>query len=528
MPGNETGTDIYPDSSTDIDALADLSPETFRPVFEMRYPTLDKSDTRRPFYRVIMRFLYAQAQIPRDWSTVWEIREHVATRLRQREYTDEECERDLAYLKENRNVIDQARSLEGRPYTLEEFNRGRMVYQITQTSMEIERLLLSLEQKATTRASIDQSLLQSLWVQLENLRAAMEERPKNPEQNFILNRVHRSWDDAFTSFIKLRNNAVDFHNALHQIRPEQIEDLRAFANYKELLIHNLQGFINDLLLYAPRIRGVVEEIERAGKLDPMVADLTTARTRYIASAAPPDPARTRAEVAQQINSLRSWFQPGGSVDLLRSATQDSVRVILNLMTRLVARHRVRMSRQRDLETIARRFQQCATAEDAHRVASRSLGWANPRHMQGVPPPPGSEQEALPPWAAQPRMEFLQARSRGPKARGETAPVRDVAAEQARIIAEEQLRRRALAAQWDALFEDGEIKIGDLNVEDEQVASELLRVLGQCLASPTHTAPAPDGRILKLVTPFDPDDIGALRTPRGMLLTPRFRLTMIAS
>jgi uncharacterized protein (TIGR02677 family) len=522
------GTKEQPGPDGTGELFGDLSGQLLSVVSEMRYLTTDQADTRRPFYRVIMRFLYAQAQIPRDWITTKEIRDHVALRLRQRDYSEEDCDRDLRWLQENDNVISEQRSLEGRVMTVEEFQRGRLVYQITQTSMQIERLLVSLEQQNGSRGSIDQSLLQSLWVQLENLRAAMEERPAEPGRDYLLARIHRVWDDAFTSFTKLRNNTIDFHNALHRIRPEEMEDVQAFLGYKDLLIQNLRGFINDLLLYAPKVRSIFEEMEREGMVQQMITDLTTARTRFIATAEPPDPRKVQTDVQQQVAAVRGWFQSGGSVDVLRTATQDSVRVILKLMARLLGRHRVQVSRQRDLETIARRFQRCETVEDANRLASRTLGWANPRHLQGTPPPAGSVEASLSPWQLEPTVEALQVRQRGRKARGKTASVRDVAAEQARVILQEQERRRAIARQWDALFVGGEINIGTLHVEDEQICRDLLRALSQCLASPTRMAPTLDGRMLRLLTPLDPEDSGEFVTPHGVLLTPKYRLQLVGA
>lgn len=84
------------------------------------------------------------------------------------DYRMEQCQQDLAMLTEwkNLNTIQDTRKVS----SIEEFKNKKFRYQMSEYSVQIERLVLRLENLLVEGASLEPSLLERIRHNLENLR----------------------------------------------------------------------------------------------------------------------------------------------------------------------------------------------------------------------------------------------------------------------------------------------------------------------------------------------------------------------
>lgn len=498
--------------------LAGVSPSVFKRVDEMSYATVENHAR----YRLILRYLYEQSQVPRDWIAPEEIHAHVAAHLGEA-YSDLDCENDLRYLCSKGNLLPEQEKSRAR--TVEEFQRRRTLYQITPTSVALERTLVELEQAHGNQGSLDSSLLERLWTKLRALREILEARPiGDPGREYLQYRLRGTWEDAFGDFSELRKNANAFHLSLKTLRPEDMTDARAFLIYKDALSENLRHFVQHLMQYAGHVRTLLEGFEERGMDDLLIADATLADLRYFPTpdGTPLDPAVVEAHYRQQYDALSGWFREGGGGEVLRRATRENIKLILQHALRLAGRFNAGASRLNDLRRLAEAFANCPTADDAHRLAAATLGCSTPRHFLGsIRQTRFEEDRSI--WEQDPEEVALRVVRRGRRARRQTSEIPDNAADQHRLMTAEMNRRAKEREQWNALFRDGEVRLGEVEVSDPSMRDALLSLVGKCLAAANRSATAPDGTRVRLEVPNPAAPPGTLVSGEGELVTPRYRL-----
>ena len=494
-----------------------IHPSLTRKVQEAAYLTADNAGRYRP----IMRHFYEQHGMHKYSLTLDEVREHLRAQG-EAAYTDEQAEQDLRQLVDWGNLTaEQDRS---RVRTVDEWLRRRLRYQVTPYGVEFERLLVQLEQAHGTGGSLDPTTLDSLWHKLKELDATLAPGAQQPESQEYLQHVRRLWLDAYGYFDTTGNDAADYLAEMHRSRPEDLNELSAFLAFKDVLLQYLGSFLNSLMHYAEQIRSLLSGWSARQVDKHLVSLLVLHDTRYTVDpdGLPPEGATVRAHYQQQLDVLGDWFRRRGGVELLRSKTADAIEMVVRHSQRLMERRRGGLSRRRELEDLARCFAVCRDdREAAERLAGLAFGAIAPRHLLGSLEAHAME-ERQSVWVGAP-MEIPLGRIKGGRqAKARSAPMRDVSMEQQAALLDEVERRRAEAVLWDGLFARGDVKLGDLELQDAAIRSRLLDLVGRCLASPDGTALASDGTQIRLVPPAQ-SAVGQLRSPDGVLFLPRFTL-----
>jgi len=469
-------------------------------------------------YRPIMRFLYLehmQHRYTHRLQEVWEwMRAHVEPG-----YTENQCEQDLKALVDWGNLYaEQDRS---RATTIEEFVRRQLRYGLTPYGIAFERLLVELESQRNTGGSLDVGLIDVLWEQLRELDAQLAQPDPARWPRSALQALFTRWTQAVDAFDKLGSQSSDYLAALHRGAREPMADLEAFLAYKNLLVEYLASFVDGLYNQGQRIRSLLLAWERSGKVARLLDALVAFETRYRPGA---DRLPTEEEVRPareaEWSRLVGWFRPDGGWETLRKRTAGAIEQVTRQAQRLMDR-RVAVSRRHDLEQLAVAFARLQSLEDAHRLAGLAFGAAAPRHLLG-----SAEVFMLgdggSAWEVAPQALELAPVRRGRPDAGRSAAVQPRREEQERVLEAERARREAEAAIWEAIFQDGEVDLGSLAVQDPAVRMRLLAVLGRCLVSPDWTAQAPDGSIIQLKAP-QPFAVGVLAAPDGRLHLPAFRM-----
>ena len=151
------------------------------------------------------------------------------------EYKLEQCQQDLAMLVEwkNLNTIQDTRKVS----SIEEFKNKKFRYQMSEYSVEIERLVLRLENLFIEGASLEPTLL-------ERIRINISRFPQMADED--LNKVYTWWNDLNNDFVRLNQNYQDYIRDLNSVKAEEMMHTKEFLVFKDRLVEYLRNFIKGL------------------------------------------------------------------------------------------------------------------------------------------------------------------------------------------------------------------------------------------------------------------------------------------
>ena len=160
------------------------------------------------------------------------------------EYRPEQCLQDLTTLTEwkNLNTIQDTRKVA----SIEEFKNRKYRYQMSEYSVEIERLVVRLENLFIEGASLEPTLL-------ERIRLSIQRFPEMAELDEIS--VYTWWNDLNNDFVRLNQNYQDYMRDLNSVKAEEMMHTKEFLVFKDRLVEYLRSFIKGL----QRNVGVIEE-----------------------------------------------------------------------------------------------------------------------------------------------------------------------------------------------------------------------------------------------------------------------------
>ena len=149
-------------------------------------------------YRCIMRIFFENYEKLRYWLYQEEVYAQMVQDPFFSEYKLEQCQQDLAMLVEwkNLNTIQDTRKVS----SIEEFKNKKFRYQMSEYSVEIERLVLRLENLFIEGASLEPTLL-------ERIRINISRFPQMADED--LNKVYTWWNDLNNDFVRLNQNYQD-------------------------------------------------------------------------------------------------------------------------------------------------------------------------------------------------------------------------------------------------------------------------------------------------------------------------------
>ncbi len=148
----------------------------------------------------------------------------------------------------NLNTIHDTRNVA----TIEEFKNKKYRYQMSEYSVEIERLVLRLENLFIEGASLEPTLL-------ERIRREIERVPEMTESDE--NTVYTWWSDLNNDFVRLNQNYQDYIRDLNSVKAEEMMHTKKFLVFKDRLVEYLRSFVKGL----QRNVGVIEENLRVQK-----------------------------------------------------------------------------------------------------------------------------------------------------------------------------------------------------------------------------------------------------------------------
>ena len=157
-----------------------VSDKLTKALTEVKYLNADNVSR----YRCIMRIFFENYEKLRYWLYQEDVYAQMTAHAFFADYTPEQCQQDLSMLVEwkNLNTIQDTRKVS----SIEEFKNKKFRYQMSEYSVEIERLVLRLENLLVEGASLEPTLLERIRIHIARF----------PEMAGLdVNQVYTWWND---------------------------------------------------------------------------------------------------------------------------------------------------------------------------------------------------------------------------------------------------------------------------------------------------------------------------------------------
>lgn len=483
------------------------------------------SVNRVRWYRVIMRvFLQRHRELYRYQLTALEIRDAVRTTL-DPDYTLEQCQNDLAALKEWGNITtiyDPSRAT-----SIASFLSPALLYQATPEAIAIETFLDEQNRASAMRGSLRQGDLPHLWTALQRLDEALRVPPSqlSPSQS---RQIAEEWQRTFEIWNTMAREAAQYLATMVNAAQQANPNIETYQAYKAAVVAYVHGFAQALTQYSRRIREFLTSWSTTGKAEHFIEIIA----QYLE---PPTPTtegrRTPEELLQearhQIEAIMNWFAEGKNADTFRRNALVEVDKVVRQAATLAATARPNANYATILNALARQLIEARDGESAQQLFSVAFANLLPIHLpESLSGSPSATYDARMPedWQEPPTVT-LRLRPVSRANRGEP-PMEDPVIENRTMMRnlvtkhEEHLKEQR--QRFAQLFSNAYLDIGMIKNITIQERSILTEVIDRCLGDTNHQYQAPDGSTVTLLNPHEKAYI-LLHASDGVLLLPRYRL-----
>ena len=411
-----------------------VSDKLIKPLTEAKYLNADNVSR----YRCIMRIFFEHYEKLKYWLYQEEVYEEMIKDPFFADYRPEQCQQDLTMLTEwkNLNTIQDTKKVA----SIEEFKNKKYRYQMTEYSVEIERLVLRLENLFIEGASLEPTLL-------ERIRRGIERFPEMVERD--KNEVYTWWTDLNNDFVRLNQNYQDYIRDLNSVRAEEMMHTKQFLVFKDRLIEYLRSFIKGL----QRNVGVIEESLCMQK-EEMKNQVFEKVVDYELSIPRMDVEVSKEMIWQKVKgryqSIYDWFV-GNEL-----------------------------------------FLQCQNMEEAHKMSAMVFGMECPQHIAGDLVRE-TDSMNIGVYEEQPMEISLKPRIRTYREKSRRSAIRESAEQKQETRRKMLEKQREEMEKLQALEVNGRIHFGELPVLEPRIREILLKWLSDAMESADFSARTDDGR-----------------------------------
>lgn len=451
-----------------------------KPIREAKY--LDVENTDR--YRSIIRLFYLNYEKLKYWMYQEEVYEELIRDVYFTGYTIEQCQQDLSVLKEwgNLATIQDTRHVS----TIEEFKNKKFRYQLTETAVEIERMVIRLENLFIEGSSLEPTLLERLRLSLTRVEEMLDENTE---------KIYGWWNDLNNDFIRLNQNYQDYMRELNSVKAEEMMKTREFLVFKDRLLEYLRTFVKSLQLNVTVIEQTLKKV-KPGIIQYVLEEVTSYEMSIPRIDVEVDEQQIYERMKGRWENIQGWFIGTNGANSEAAKVFDTTNEIIRKITRYAARlseqNNSGANRREEYRKLAGMFARCKDIEEAHKLSAVVFGIEKPLHLKGDF---FRETESINSgvFEEEPGVITIMPRVRNYKEKARRSEIEDRSKEKEAVrqamIARLEEERRLLKSY----IKDGKLEFASLPEITPQVRDVFLTWLSKGLESKQHQAKTEDGK-----------------------------------
>lgn len=457
-----------------------VSDKLIKPLTEVKYLNADNVSR----YRCIMRIFFENYEKLKYWMYQEDVYEEMMKDPFFSDYRLEQCQQDLNMLVEwkNLNTIQDTRKVA----SIEEFKNKRYRYQMSEYSVEIERLVLRLENLFIEGASLEPTLL-------ERIRREIERFPEMKDQD--KNVVYTWWTDLNNDFVRLNQNYQDYIRDLNSVKAEEMMHTKEFLVFKDRLIEYLRNFIKGL----QRNVGIIEE--NLSGLEEETREMVFGKIiEYELLIPRMEVEISRSMIEQKIRgrfqSIYDWFVGKEGMEneagKLFDATNEIIRRITRYAAQLSEKNALGANRKEEYRKVAELFMRCQGISEAHKMSAMVFGMEQPFHLAGdLIRETDSMNQGV--YEENPLHISLKPRVRTYREKSKRSVIRESAEQKQETRRKLIEKQKAEMEKIRELEKEGRIDFAELPVIEPRIREILLKWLSDAMEDVDFTARTDDGR-----------------------------------
>ena len=486
-----------------------IQEKTKKPVLEAKYLNVENTDRYRP----IIRLFYLKYEKLKYWLYQEELFEELREDSYFAEYTIEQCQQDLAALVGWGNLvtIQDTRKVT----TIEEFKNKKFRYQLSETAVEIERMVIHIENLFIEGSSLEPTLLERIRIYIGKLEEIGSEKEEV---------LYGWWNDLNNDFIRLNQNYQDYMRELNSVKAEELMKTKEVLLFKDRLIEYLRSFVKSLQINATSI----EQKIRTVKLE-TIENILKRVTAYEMSIPRIDVELDEKMIYDKMQgrwkSISEWFAGKTGIESeagkVFDTTNEIIRKITRYATRISEMSNQGANRREEYKKLAQMFGKCKNIQEAHRLAAMVFGVEKPLHLKGEMHREtdsihsGVYEEKGYVVTVSPRVRTYKEKS---KRNGIVDRSREKEEMRLAMIERLEEERKLL----NSYIQNGKLEFARLPVIQPQVRDIFLLWLSKALENKNHCAKTEDGQMYRIEQPEN-QEYCTLECTDGVLQMPAYTI-----
>lgn len=323
-------------------------------------------------YRAIIRIMYQSYE-----KMKYEFyKEDIMDKLKEYEdfldYTMDNLRADLDSLRLWKNLLAIADS--SKVKSIEEFKNKEFRYQLSPYTIEIERMLITLENMTVeNNASLEASMVERFKNDISDIDEILLKDSKE---------VYNWWKKLNSDFKELNQNYQDYVSRFYSPKTEEMMKTTEFLLYKEGFINYLRDFIRGLQINSLRIKEILRSVteEQISK----IIDVVYQYEKTISAQ------ELKEEEYKDINigrfqSIKEWFLSYNNraplIEQLIDNTNEIIRRITRFAAQIADKRGNSANRKEEYRKLAAMFDRADNIEDAHKLSSLVFGVFATKHIK---------------------------------------------------------------------------------------------------------------------------------------------------
>ncbi|KGG80584.1 hypothetical protein Y919_05295 [Caloranaerobacter azorensis H53214] len=463
----------------------EINEKLLKQVTETKYLTVENAWR----YRAIIRYFYLQAQKMKYWIYKEEVFEELKKHDIFKDYTIEQCRQDLDALVEwkNLNAVQDT----SKASTIEEFKNKQFRYQITDYTVEIERMILKLENWKIEGASLEPSLLERFKKEIEKFKDM---------KNRDMKEVGSWWMSLNEDFKRLNQNYQDYIRHLNSVKAEEMMKTQQFLIFKDKFIEYLRNFVKELQQNSYAIEYIIRDVDE--DTEKIVLDKVVEYSKSIPRL---DMEISEKDIKENILgrwlSIKEWFLGSNfqesEASKLFGITNQIIRKITRYAFQIVESRNTAANRKEEYKKLCSIFLQAKDMEEAHMISAYAFGIPHMKHIR-IDKHRETESINSGVYDEKPYEVIIKPRVRTYREKRDRTPIKDNTEKKKKILKETIEKRNQERKIIEGYIIDNQIEISKLPKIEPYVRTTLLKWISRANSSPDGKAKTEDGRVFKLI------------------------------